>query len=310
MAAAAKPEFLPTENTMCGAEVFPLMAVKAVVAMPYHSFDGISGAHMLRVDPSWIDPFIGIDSYTLRSNPFGPHPHAGMSAVSLTLPESEAGTINRDSMGDHSLIAPGDLHWFQAGRGAMHEETPAQIGKTEQGLQIFVNLSRANKSAEPVGLRVPHAQMPVVTLEGGSLRVVAGAFAQQASPITQDPRWLTHVNMLDISLQPGASIDIPVKAGDNALFVIRSGNLKPFEPQDLVDIAHSAVIFEPFEGPAQRLVRLTAGSEALRGVFFSGTPIAEPVFSGGPFIGNSAEDITAYRRAFARGEMGHLPASR
>jgi redox-sensitive bicupin YhaK (pirin superfamily) len=294
------------EIIMCGAELRPLLALKAVVPMPFHSFDGISGANMLRVDSSWINPFIGVDSYTLRSNPFGPHPHAGMSAVSLTLPESEAGTINRDTMGDHSLIAPGDLHWFQAGRGAMHEETPAAPGKTEQGLQIFVNLSRANKAAAPVGLRVAHQDMPTVNFEGGSLRVVAGEFDGQSSPIAQDPRWLTRVNMLDVTLQPGASVDIPVNSGDNAFFIIRSG---AFEAVAGIDIAQSAIIFESSELPGMHAARLTAGSQALRGVFFSGTPINEPIFPGGPFMGNSAEDIMSYKRAFSRGEMGHLQAS-
>ncbi len=294
---------------MCGAELRPLLTVKATVPMAYHSFDGISGAHMLRVDSRWIDPFIGIDSYTLRSNPFGPHPHAGMSAVSLTLPESEGGTINRDSMGDHSLIRPGDLHWFQAGRGAMHEETPAQPGKTEHGLQIFVNSSRTNKQAEPVGLRVKHEDMPTVRFDGGSLRVVVGEFDGQTSSITQDKRWLTQVNLLDITLQAGASVDIPVNAGDNAFFVIRSGNFKAFEPSALIDITQSAIIFEASGEPGKSSARINAGSLALRGVFFSGTPINEPLFSGGPFMGNTQEDIMAYKRAFARGDMGHLEAS-
>jgi redox-sensitive bicupin YhaK (pirin superfamily) len=295
---------------MCGSELRPLMAVKAVVPMPYHSFDAHSGAHMLRVDASWIDPFIGIDSYTLGSNPFGPHPHAGMSAVSLTLPESEAGTINRDSMGDNSLIRPGDLHWFQAGSGAMHEETPAQAGKTEHGLQVFVNLSRINKKADPVGLRVAHEDMPTVHFEGGHLRVVTGEFDGQTSSITQNKRWLTQVNMLDVTLQVGASVDIPVASGDNAFFVIRTGN---FSMQNtlppVIDCAQSAIIFEVSKMSDESLARLTAGSEPLRGVFFSGTPIGEPIFPDGPFMGNSAEDIMAYRRAFSRGEMGHLAAS-
>jgi redox-sensitive bicupin YhaK (pirin superfamily) len=291
---------------MCGAELRPLLAVKAVVEMPFHSFDGTSGANMLRVDSRWIDPFIGIDSYTLKSSPFGPHPHAGMSAVSLTLPESEGGTINRDTMGDHSLIRPGDLHWFQAGRGAMHEETPAENGKTEQGLQIFVNLSRVNKQADPVGLRVAREDMPTVSFEGGSLRVVAGEFDGQSSTITHDARWLTRVNMLDVTLQAGAGIDIPVVSGDNAFFVIRSGR---FEGVAGIDIAQSAIIFEASTTQASSIARIKAGSQPLRGVFFSGTPINEPVFSGGPFMGNSAEDIMAYKRAFSRGEMGHLEAS-
>ncbi len=295
---------------MCGAELRPLLKVKAVVDMPYHSFDGSSGAHMLRVDSRWIDPFIGVDSYTLRSNPFGPHPHAGMSAVSLTLPESEAGTINRDTMGDHSLIRPGDLHWFQAGRGAMHEETPAENGRSEQGLQIFVNLSHVHKSAEPVGLRVAHADMPTVNFEGGSLRVVAGQFKEQSSPIASDARWLTRVNMLDVTLQAGASLDIPVASGDNAFFVIRSGT---FEQIAGIDITQSAIVFDSSDQASgalgESIARITAGSQALRGVFFSGTPINEPMFPSGPFMGNTATDIMAYKRAFARGEMGHLQAS-
>jgi redox-sensitive bicupin YhaK (pirin superfamily) len=291
---------------MCGAELHPLLTIKAIVPMPWHGFDAHSGAHMLRVQAGWIDPFIGVDSYTLRSNPFGPHPHAGMSAVSLTLPESEAGTINRDSMGDHSLIAPGDLHWFQAGRGAMHEETPAAVDKTEQGLQVFVNLSRVNKSADPVALRVKHADMAVVSFEGGSLRVVAGELEGQHSPIALDPRWLTRVNMFDVTLQAGAHVDIPVASGDNAFFVIRSGS---FESVAGIDIAQSAIIFESSQVPTVSVARLHAGSQDLRGVFFSGTPINEPMFSGGPFMGNTQDDITAYRRAFARGEMGQLAAS-
>jgi redox-sensitive bicupin YhaK (pirin superfamily) len=295
------------EKNMCGAELHPLMAVKAIVPMPYHGFDAHSGAHMLRVEASWIDPFIGIDSYTMPQPFFGPHPHAGMSAVSLMLPEADGGFINRDSLGDHSIIRPGDLHWTQAGRGMMHEEVPAEPGKAARGLQIFVNMSRANKQAEPVAFKVKHEDMPTVNFEGGSLRVVAGEFDGQSSPIAQDPRWLTRANMLDVTLQAGAHVDIPVKAGDNAFFVIRSGNFQAFEPMVGKNIEQSAIIFEASKVSA--LARLQAGDQALRGVFFSGTPIKEPVFPGGPFMGNSAEDIMAYKRAFSRGEMGHLEAS-
>jgi redox-sensitive bicupin YhaK (pirin superfamily) len=295
--------------TMCGAELRPLLAIKAVVPMPYHGFDAQSGAHMLRVENSWIDPFIGIDSYTMPQPFFGPHPHAGMSAVSLMLPEADGGFINRDSLGDHSIIRPGDLHWTQAGRGMMHEEIPAEPGKAARGMQVFVNMSRANKQADPVALKVKHEDMPTVNFEGGSLRVVAGEFDGQSSPIAQDPRWLTRVNMLDVTLLPGASVDIPVKAGDNAFFVIRDGDFKLFEPSPPAHIEKSAIIFEASDALGMHAARLTAGSQALRGVFFSGTPFKEPKVSGGPFTGNSEDDIVAYKRAFARGEMGHLAAS-
>ncbi len=188
----------------------------------------------------------------------------------------------------------------------MHEETPAQSGKTEQGLQIFVNLSRVNKQADPVGLRVAHEDMPTVNFEGGSLRVVTGEFDDQSSSITQDARWLTRVNMLDVSLQAGASVNIPVKSGNNAFFVIRSGAFKSLAG---IDTAQNAIIFEASPTLGMSMACLQAGRQALRGVFFSGTPINEPMVSGGPFMGNTQEDIVAYKRAFARGEMGHLAAS-
>lgn len=293
---------------MCGAELTPVMAIKAVVPMPWHAFNAHSGARLLRAQTDWLDPFIGVDSYTVTAPTFGPHPHAGMSAVSLMLPESKGSFRNRDTMGDNSLIHPGDLHWFQAGRGAMHEEEPLESGVAVHGLQVFVNLSRANKQSAPVAFKVRSAEMPVVDVDGGSVRVVAGRFGEHASPLTSDARWLTPVNMLDISLAPHGSVDVPVARGDNAFFVLRSGS---FSTPALADIEDSALFFEAIQAPfgPTACARIQAGRQALRGVFFSGTPLNEPVYAGGPFVGNSVQDIRAWREAFAKGEMGHLSPS-
>ncbi len=287
---------------MCGSELHSLKAIKAVLPTPYHPFDSHSGAYMMRADPADISPFIGTDSFTMPQPFFGPHPHAGMSAVTLLLPEGEGGFINRDSLGDRSTIYPGDLHWTQAGRGMMHEEIPNLPGKAAIGFQIFVNLSKADKSSDPVAFHVSHADIPAVPVEGGSVRVVAGDFDGHASPINSDPRWLTRVTMLDVTLQPGATLNIPVKAGDNAFFVIRSGSFK--SPSQNV-IEQSAVIFEANGAVAQ----LQAGDATLRGVFFSGTPIHEPMYPKGPFMGNTAHDVAEYAARFQRGEMGSLSKS-
>jgi redox-sensitive bicupin YhaK (pirin superfamily) len=277
-------------------------AIRAVVPMPYHGFDEHSGAHMLRADASWLDPFIGIDSFVMPQPFFGPHPHAGMSAVTVMLPEAEGGFINRDSLGDRSTIEPGDLHWTQAGRGMMHEEVPAVPGQAAHGLQVFVNLSRADKQADPVAFHVSHADMPQVRGEGSSVRVIAGEFAGRASPIAQDARWLTRVNMLDVTLEPGAELNIPVTPGDNAFFVIRSGS---FMASSGEIPAQAAIIFEADGLTAQ----LTAGRERLRGVFFSGKPFGEPIYPKGPFMGNTAHDVAEYAARFQRGDMGRLSKS-
>jgi redox-sensitive bicupin YhaK (pirin superfamily) len=287
---------------MCGSELHSLKGIKAVVPMAYHAFDQHSGAHMLRADPADISPFIGVDSFTMPQPFFGPHPHAGMSAVTVMLPEAEGGFINRDSLGDRSTIHPGDMHWTQAGRGMMHEEVPSEPGKAAHGMQVFVNLSQANKQAGPVAFHVNHADMSVVQVEGGSVRVVAGSFDGQSSPITHDARWLTRVNILDITLQPGASVNIPVKAGENAFFILFSGSFKALAQENN---AQAAIIFEVEGAVAQ----VQAGDQTLRGVFFSGTPINEPMFPKGPFMGNTAHDVADYSARFQRGDMGTLSKS-
>ena len=287
---------------MCGSELYTLRSIKAVVPTPYHPFDSHSGAYLMRADPADISPFIGTDSFTMPQPFFGPHPHAGMSAVTLMLPEAEGGLINRDSLGDRSLIAPGDLHWTQAGRGMVHEEIPSEPGKAAHGFQIFVNLTATDKQAEPVAFHVDNADIPVVQVDGGSVRVVAGEFAGHASPITRDARWLTKVNMLDVTLLPGAALPVPVKAGDNAFFVIRSGS---FSAPDQQNIAGAAIIFAADGAVAQ----VQAGDQTLRGVFFSGTPINEPMFPKGPFMGNTAHDVAQYALRFQNGDMGSLAKS-
>jgi redox-sensitive bicupin YhaK (pirin superfamily) len=277
--------------------------IAQMIPMPHHAFDAHSGAHMLRADPAAISPFIGIDSYTMPQPFFGPHPHAGMSAVTLMLPEADGGFINRDSLGDRSVIRPGDLHWTQAGRGMMHEEVPAEPGRAARGMQVFVNLARVHKQAEPVAFHIDHETMPVVTLDGGQVRVVAGEFAGQRSPIAGDARWLTRVNMLDVTVDANASVQLQVPADHNAFFVLRSGTA----------VAQGQILSQPvallFARDGGESIELSAGPEALRGVLFSGPPIDEPLFPGGPFMGNNADDIAAYKRAFARGDMGALSKS-
>jgi redox-sensitive bicupin YhaK (pirin superfamily) len=287
---------------MCGSELHSIKGIKAILPTPYHPFDQHSGAFSLRADPADISPFIGADAFIMPQPFFGPHPHAGMSAVTVMLPEAEGGFINRDSLGDRSTIHPGDMHWTQAGRGMMHEEVPSEPGKAAHGMQVFVNLSQAHKQAEPVAFHVNHADMPVVQVEDGSVRVVAGSFDGQSSPITHDARWLTKVNMLDITLQPSASVNIPVKAGDNAFFILFSGSFSAPAQQNN---ARAAIIFEA----SGALAKVHAGEQTLRGVFFSGTPINEPMFPKGPFMGNTAHDVADYAARFQRGDMGTLSKS-
>lgn len=281
--------------------------IRGVVAMPYHGFDAHSGATTLRADASWMDPFLGIDSYVMPQPFFPPHPHAGMSAVTLMLPEAEGGFTNRDSLGDLSEIRPGDLHWTQAGSGMMHEEIPSQPGKAARGMQVFVNLARKDKQSAPKAFHVEHELMPTVLLnDQASMRVVAGQYANKTSPISNESQWHTQVNMLDITMQANTQAAITIDPSHNVVFVMRSGSLVVDGQTLFASEQHGNAIF--YE-PGQTSINLNSGNESLRGVLFSGEPLNEPVVSKGPFTGNTADDINAYIRRFQSGEMGHLNQS-
>jgi redox-sensitive bicupin YhaK (pirin superfamily) len=93
-----------------------------------------------------IAPFLQLDHYFMTQPTFAEHPHQGFSAVTYMFEDSEGSFFNEDSQGDRSTIAPGDIHWTQAGSGIGHNETPIEPGKICHGIQMFVDLPIADKS--------------------------------------------------------------------------------------------------------------------------------------------------------------------
>jgi redox-sensitive bicupin YhaK (pirin superfamily) len=267
-----------------------------VIATPWHSFrGGDSGAWLLHpADAHALDPVVLVDHFRMNQPTFAPHPHAGFSAVTYLFEDSEDGFVNRDSLGYQGPIEPGALHWTQAGSGVLHEEIPRVAGRVSHGLQIFVNSSAANKRSAPAVFQVAAEQIPVVAPPGGGrVRVVLGAFGGAVSRIDAH----TPLMLLDVELPPGAALDVPVGAGERAFAVVVSGGLTG-APQ----AAPHALRFTD-TGDA---LHLEAGAQGVHLAVLAGTPIGEPIVPKGPFIGNSAADVTEMIRRFQSGAMGAL----
>lgn len=294
---------------MCGQELLQRRAVHSVVDMPLHRFDARTFAHQLPALPSGlIDPFLGVDAFDMPHHFFLPHPHGGMSAVTLMLDDSPGGVINRDSQGDHSTIAPGDLHWTQAGSGIIHEETPSHPGQSARGLQIFVNMARARKQDPAAVFKTERSAMPVWQGEGARLKVAAGSYAGLNAPISADARWATAVNLWAIELDAHAHMNLSVPDAHNAFAIVTHGSLSV---GDDAAQAPQTVLMSPAQvgAPSSSVVSLQAGEGGAQLVWFSGAPLREPVVPHGPFVGNTRDDIVAYIHAFQSGDMGELPAS-
>ncbi len=270
-----------------------------------HMFPTGSYAYMISASGlgASLDPFLQIDHFRMAHPTFPPHPHAGMSAVTYMFDDAETGFVNRDSLGDRTLIRPGDLHWTQAGAGMMHEEVPVEPGRWAHGFQIFVNLAARHKEAPPRALHLDHERMPVVSLEGGgTLKVAVGRFGDHVSPIMDE--LLTPVNLFELRLPAHGHTVLSLGPDDlNVFATVLHGGASMFE-ESLVE-GESGHFGR--NGPSR--IELRAGDKGLSAMLMSGKPLDEPVFPKGPFVGNTLTDIERYVQRFRKGGMGSLARS-
>lgn len=249
-----------------------------------------------KADPDLIDPFLSGDRVWISQPTFPPHPHAGFSAISYLFESSETGLDNRDSTGNRNRIEPGGLHWTAAGRGVVHEEEPAVAGKTVRMLQIFVNLPIEKQHDAPFALSLAPEDVPHVRRPGVEVRVPLGRFGDSASPF--DPP--TDVTLLDIHMDAGATLDLPVPAGQNAFLMAIAG--APQIDGDAFAGDGVRVPAYPAQG-SDRTIELRTGNQPAQIVLFAGTPLRQPVHW---VRGMAMASQDAVRAAFADYKAGKL----
>lgn len=251
------------------------------------------------IDPALIDPFLAVDHAWISAPTFPPHPHAGFSAVSYLFLDSETGISNRDSLGNSNQILPGGLHWTAAGRGVVHEEVPAEFGKTAHMLQIFINLAREQQRAAPFAMSLSPQDVSVVQLPGIRIRVPLGCFGEVRSPLAPP----TEVCLLDISLDHAAEVAIPMAASLSAFVMPIFGCLtidgRCFDSNEL------RLPILPAQAEA-RTIKLQATQGSTKAVLFAGTPLRQPVYWQGPMAMASADALAGAVASYQRGEFGTL----
>lgn len=231
---------------------------------------GNNGSHFraygLRSEPALISPLLGVDHYWMSAPTFPPHAHSGISAVSYPFLDSETGIVNRDSIGTHNIIQPGGLHWTTAGRGVVHEEVPAETGKTVHALQIFVDLAPARRDMAPFPLTLEPQDVPVIQMPGIKVRVPLGSYGEARSPLNPP----TEMTMLDISLEEGAELSVLIAEGHCAFVMPIYGTVEVgaqrFDRENL-----KLPVFPPQNTPHD--ITLGAPQGGVKVVLFSGPPL-------------------------------------
>jgi redox-sensitive bicupin YhaK (pirin superfamily) len=191
-----------------------------------------------------------------------PHPHIGLSTVTYLF---DGEIMHRDSLGTVLPIRPGELNWMTAGRGIAHSErTPPELrsGTRLFGIQSWVALSAADEETAPAFVHYDAGDMPVLSDEGKTVRVIAGSILGARSPVTTS----SPMFYADAVLQAGAALPLDPDYDERAIYTVAGeidvagdrfgpGQLLVFRPGDRITVrarSDARVMLlggEPMDGP-------------------------------------------------------------
>lgn len=246
-----------------------------------------------------MDPLIMVDHFTMAAPTFGPHGHAGISAVSVLFEDSQGVFNNRDSLGNDIDLMPGDLYWLKAGRGGMHDEKPAPGGRTH-GLQMFVNLPAANKYDDPRTLHVKAAQIPIIESEFYRVRVVLG----ESNGVCGASSPALPLSILDAQLWAGGSYTHSVAPGNSAWVHSVSGDSELVVDGQRVSLQHGQAISLRSGGDEMQFKLYSRVGAQLAMV--EAAPLRETFVQKGPFAMATEKDVEQIVAAYERGDFGSI----
>jgi redox-sensitive bicupin YhaK (pirin superfamily) len=142
---------------------------------------------------------------------FAPHRHANMEIISYVI---EGALQHRDSIGNGSVMRPGDVQCMSAGSGIEHSEFNASKDEPVHFLQVWIQPNRINAAPSYAQQHYP------VATRRGVLRLVASPDGVDGSlAIRQDARVCASV------LAPGEAVTHALGAGRRAWVQVVRGAL-------------------------------------------------------------------------------------
>lgn len=279
--------------------------VSAPVNLPSNQHSSGFTTRSLRPDllgNTVLNPLISADHFQMSLPTFPPHPHAGFSAVTYMFEHSPGSFINRDSLGDRSLIKPGDLHWTLAGSGMLHEEVPQTSGVTCEGLQLFVNLSTINKLCTPQAFHTAKEDFLRISSDGIQIKILSGEESGKKAALDIPERF----DFLDISIDGTPEYTTLNPAHFSTVIYCYRGS---FELQVADQSIQTLTAYQAMTVTSESDLAITLKQGQGQLLLFRARQLHEPIAFGGPFIMNSREEIQQAKQRYLSGEMGRLEAS-
>ena len=164
---------------------------------------------------------------------FGMHPHKDMEIITYVL---KGALQHKDSMGNGSIIRPGDFQYMAAGTGVTHSEFNPSESEGVHLLQIWI-------MPDKKGLKPQYAEKPAKTFTPGKLHLVTSNTGRDGSlKINQDADLhlarLTAGVFVAHDLQPGRHAWVHVAEGEVTVNgqTLKAGDAAAFSGETTITI--------------------------------------------------------------------------
>lgn len=245
-----------------------------------------------------FDPFILMAEDWFKRGTFSDHPHRGFQTVTYVV---DGRLEHVDNGGGRDILEPGDVQYMNAGWAARHAEESVEddIAHT---LQLWLNLPKALKNTKTSYQNVYSEDAPVVTFDGGQIKVFSGDIAGVKGPLNS----VVPITLSEISLTEGSTYVHQLPENHNSFLYVLSGDITVGENEVNLKKHGVATLTFDEDGTEANLSNLVLKSNNRRTklLVYSGKPIREEIVPYGPFVMNTMDEIRDAYRDFNQGNFG------
>lgn len=284
-------------------------SIKAIHGTVFSMVEGLTTYRAMptRTTPmGTLDPFVflnhhGPQVYPENNNglPFGPHPHRGFETVTFII---DGDLKHRDNTGFESVISAGGVQWMTAGKGIIHAEESSEEflkkGGNVEIIQLWLNLPKKLKWVAPNYQGIQKGEIPHIKSGDNktTLNLIAGKWKGKEGPVKS----ITDIFMSTVNFEKGGTLDIAIDSSRSIFFYVVDGKVsvsgQEVDKRHLVQFTH--------EGNSLQVIA-TEKAVVLLG---HGKRIGEPIFSKGPFVMNTKEEVKQAWQDYYDGKFGaNLP---
>lgn len=239
---------------------------------------------------------------------FPVHPHRGFETVTIV----RRGFVDHaDSMGAAGRYGNGDVQWMTAGQGVQHSEMFPLLNQNGENpmelFQIWLNLPRAHKMADPHFTMFWSEKIPQLSLDNGrvQLTLIAGQFNEVTALAPPPQSWASQKNsdvaIWLIKIKKHGQIQLPAASKEASRMVYFYEGKKLQIDYETIGEQTGAEI------AADQTLTLIAPETDAEVLILQARSIGEPVVQHGPFVMNSKEEILQTFRDYEKTQFGGWP---